>query len=344
MDKELIELIDRCADEQREGKNQPREVILRLLAMDPDGEEAMYARKKACELTHEATGDNGGITFSIGVDYAPCAASCKFCSFGTKWGIATEENKVVLSHEQIIEMAREHIEAGATGVVLRTTEFYPHDDLVALAREMRAAVPGTYGLTVNTGELTLQEAVDFKEAGVQSATHMIRLREGIDTPFPVETRIETIRNIKASGLRWGTCMDPIGPEHTDEEIADLLVLLHSLEPAGIGVMKRSNVPGTPLGEGEELSLNRVMQLVAIVRLTSGFVRSAGCHPAFEETLYSGGNGFCIETGAVPRTSDFVEGDWHTHTVSMGEAAAVIRKAGYNVNVRGNTAGCGCGCS
>ncbi len=209
---------------------------------------------------------------------------------------------------------------------------------------MRAAIPGNYGISVNTGELTLQEARDLKEAGAQSASHMIRVREGVDTPFSVETRIRTIENIKASGLRWGTCIDPLGPEHTNEEIADLLVLLHSLKPAGIGVMKRSNVAGTPLGQGEELSLERVLQLVATVRLTSGCIRSAGCHPAFEETLYSGGNGFCIETGAVPRTSEFVEGDWHAHTVSMEDAVGMICNAGFEVNVAGSTAGsCGTCC-
>lgn len=328
MNSEIKELIDKCVEDNRAGRNQPREVMLRLLELDENSEEAMYAREMANMLTHEATGDVTGLTRSIGIDYVPCAASCKFCSFGAKWGIVTEENSVVMTHQEVIDVARDSLERGATNIVLRTTEFYPHDDLVALVREMRAQLPGDYSITINTGELTEDEARDFYDAGVNSATHMIRLREGIDTPIPVQRRIDTAMAIKKSGMRWGSCMDPIGPEHTNEEIADLLCLLHELEPSGIGTMRRASVPGTPCAENGQLSVERVMLIMAMVRLCTGFIVASGTHPAFRETLYSGGCGFNVEYGAVPRDTEYSEGDWNE--IDLDEAKALIEEAGFEI--------------
>ena len=52
--------------------------------------------------------------------------------------------------------------------------------------------------------------------------HALRLREGIDSGLNPERRKESIRNFQEAGLRVGTCVEPVGPEHTNEEIAEAI--------------------------------------------------------------------------------------------------------------------------
>jgi hypothetical protein len=39
-----------------------------------------------------------------------------------------------------------------------------------------------------------------------------------------EKRIKTIRVLKDVGLLWMNCVEPVGPEHSVEEIVDLMLL------------------------------------------------------------------------------------------------------------------------
>jgi biotin synthase len=329
MDQRVITLINACKEGCLAGMNQPKQVVLSLLSINPSSKEALYARSVASEVTHETMKGRGHVSYAIGIDFAPCGMSCKFCSFGKKWGLITERNKVVFTHGQIIGMVREHIAQGASAVILRTTEFYPHEDLLALVKRLREEVPGRYPISVNTGELTDRQALDFYNAGVQGAIHMLRLREGIDTPFDPEIRRETIRVISESPLQFTTCIDPIGAEHTNEEIADLLLTLQSYNPVSISVQKRVNVKGTPFEGSEEVSKERLLLIEAVVRLCSGKIAGTACHPGYEESLKSGGCAFNVETGAVPRDSQFVESEWHGFDVPT--AIALLEKAGYRVD-------------
>jgi biotin synthase len=334
MDKGIVSLIDSCRDACERHENQRKSQIVALLEIDENSEEALYARNAANECTRKATYGVGGVTYAIGIDFAPCAASCRFCSFGAKWGVANDNNSFVLSHNEVVSMAREHLQQGANGIILRTTEYYPHDDLMELVKRVRCAIPGKHSITVNTGELTLGQCVEFFEAGAQGACHMLRLREGVDTPFDPDVRLATIKAICDSPLNWATCIDPIGPEHTPEEIADLLLTIQSFEPLGCGTQKRINVKGTPFGDGEELSKERCLLIAAAVRLSSGRMRATGCHPGYEEVLYSGGCAFNIETGAVPRAHDYVDNEWGDITVP--EAVAMLHKAGYKPSLSFNS--------
>ena len=332
MTREIRDLVDRCKEECLKGRDQGKKEIVELLSVDPTSEDALYIREAANEVTRAVTACKGWVTFSIGVDFVPCKGNCRFCSFGEEWGIVNESNSYVLTHDEVVETARVHLAQGADGIVLRTTEFYPHDDLVEMCRRVRSEVPGNYTIAINTGELSLKQCMDFAEAGANSATHMLRLREGVDTGIDPEVRLRTIENIKASPLRWGACLDPIGPEHTPEEIADLFCTYHELGSPTCGIMKRTNVVGTPLGEGgeaTELTKDQCLLYSAALRICAGKARATGCHPGYEEALYSGSSGFCVETGAVPRTDGFVADEWPGRQIP--EAIAMMRRAGFMIS-------------
>ena len=60
--------------------------------------------------------------------------------------------------------------------------------------------------------------------GVEGIYHVCRLREGTDTELRPEDRIATMRHAKEAGLKVFTCCEPIGPEHTVDELVDSVFL------------------------------------------------------------------------------------------------------------------------
>ena len=104
MNEEIKEMIDHATDEALRLAVQPREVIIKMLELDPNSEEAAYLRKCANKVAHVASKNRCGISGAIGVDLCSCDMNCKFCSFGTEWGLVKEE--VVYTKEEVIEMAR----------------------------------------------------------------------------------------------------------------------------------------------------------------------------------------------------------------------------------------------
>lgn len=325
MDENIKALIDRATDEAMRRAVQPRETIIKMLELDPGSEEAAYLRSCAARVAHFASGNKCGISGAIGVDLCSCDMNCKFCSFGTEWGLVTDE--IIYTKDQIIEMAREYVEAGVTTLTLRSTEFYDLNTLTEWLHDIREQVPGDYLINLNVGEMTPAMAEAAYQAGATCAYHVVRMREGVDTPFDPALRERTIRAITESPLRWGTCVEPIGIEHTNEELADKILYDMSLHPYGMGVMFRVNVPGTPFEGMDPVPKDRMLQILATVRIAVGSsIRSIGCHPALPEALYSGGCGFTVERGANPRDTEFNETVWRGFTVE--EACEKIREAGF----------------
>lgn len=329
MDQDVRDMIDRATDEALRGAVQPKEVIVRMLELDPESEEVAYLRECASRVAHFASDNKCGVSGAIGMDMCSCDMNCKFCSFGTEWGLVTEEVKY--TKEEIIEMARAYVEAGITTLTLRSTEFYDVRVLSEWLADIREEVPGDYLINLNVGELTPAMAEAAYQAGATSAYHVCRMREGTDTPFDPKLRERTIRAIAQSPLRWGTCVEPIGIEHTNAEIADKVLYNMSLRPYSMGVMFRVNVPGTPFEGMKPVSKPRMLQILAAVRIAVGSrIRCMACHPALPEALYSGANGYTVERGANPRDTEFNACEWRGFTVE--DAVALIREAGFEPGV------------
>ena len=67
--------------------------------------------------------------------------------------------------------------------------------------------------------------------------------------------MQTIQNAIKAGLDVLNAVEPIGPEHGPEVLAEQIELMKSTRPIQTGVMKRINVPGTPFeGTGEPYEL------------------------------------------------------------------------------------------
>ena len=329
MDERIRELIDRTKDEALRGATASRETILTLLAIAPDSEEAGYLGRAANEVAHAAAGGRARLAGAVGIDLCSCDMNCKFCSFGTKWGIVTEER--AFTEDEIIDQVKRYVDGGATTITLRSTEFYDVNVLNSWMKDIRSAVPGEYEMNLNVGELTPASAHASYAAGVSCAYHVLRLREGVDTPFRPEIRLQTMRSIADSPLKLGTCVEPIGIEHTDDELADSILTALSFKPYTLGCMARINVPGTPFGGVQPVSTERMIQLIAVTRLAAGTsVEYVEMHPADPRALRSGANSVVVEMGANPRDVDFNEGEWMG--LSVPEGKRMLEDAGFEVRL------------
>ena len=298
MDPTLKILIDDAKRTNLEGKFVPSETLIRFLEIDPDSEECEYLGLAAREISDHVHKNLARVGSSIGIDLAPCTMNCEFCSLGEKWGLV--DDVYVIPDEDIIKMIKDIMSRGYSQFTIRTTEFYSLDALCELAKKIRREVPGAYGLAANTGELTVEDACKLANSGFTGAYHTIRLGEGRDTPFDPEVRIRTMRAIAESPLMLNCGLDPIGIEHTNEEIVERLELFRSMNTAAVCTMRRVNVKGTPFEGVPEVSDIRMSQISAIVRMASGGKWSVAIHPPIQKAMDWGANTTAVETGAIPR--------------------------------------------
>lgn len=319
--------IDQLEAEALRGRQGTREDVLRLLALTPDSDDVRYLGVAARRVATVAAHNTGRVWSAIGLDSRPCPKNCTFCAFGAKWGLVREEKE--LSTAEAIAMTRRLVEAGAAWVTLRTTEYYGFDRLCRLARQIRDAVPGGYGLVVNTGQMGDEEVAAMQAAGIGVVYHSLRLGEGKCTCFSPQERLDTLRAVAASPLRLAHLVEPVGPEHTDEELAHVFMTALENGASLSGVMARVNVPGTPGAGGAELPEARLAQIAAITRLCGGLrVPDICVHPVSRQAVAWGANVVVVEEGAVPRNEDFCQDVWRGFDVA--QAQALFREAGYTL--------------
>ena len=181
-----------------------------------------------------------------------------------------------ISLDQVVAWAKQAEQHGADGLNLMTTGTYPFARLLEVGRLLKTetAVP----LVANTRDINHREGEALLEAGFVGAYHAVRLGEGRDTPFDREKRIRTIQVFRDVGLLWMNCVEPVGPEHADDEIVDLMLLARDFGAVYSGVMRRINFPGSPMERFGMISELEMARLVAISRLVMGDVAQGPLHP------------------------------------------------------------------
>ena len=303
------------------------EEIIDLLNIKIGSQEDKELRKTAREVAKIKTENTAYIWSAIGADYATCPMNCKFCSFGEKWGII--KKPIRYTTRQIIEKAKYFVENGARFIVLRTTEFYSIPKLLNIVKKIKKEIPGEYEIILNTGELDMTISNLIYESGVSGIYHACRIREGIDTPFEIDVRRNTMNNIKRSKLDLISLVEPISEEHTNEELAKNFLNIVDCGATISGAMARIPVKGTPLGNSKIISESRLAQIIAVLRLSGGnVVRDICVHPVSLEALNSGANVMVVETGAIPRDEKIEEGNWNN--IDMEKAHQLFNEAGYIV--------------
>jgi biotin synthase len=257
-----------------------------------------YALMEAANrMSRSQFGNKGENHFHIGLNVEPCPMDCLFCSLTRKAGIFKE--KIEFSMDQVIAWAKQAEAHGADALNLMTTGTYSFKRLLEVGRLLQKEI--SVPLVANTRDINHREGEALLDAGFVGAYHAVRLGEGRDTPLKREKRIKTIHVLNDVGLLWMNCVEPVGPEHSAEEIVDLMFLARDNRAVYSGIMRRINFPGSPMERFGMISELEMARLVAIGRLVMGDVPKAHCtHEPHTASLMAGANLFFPEVGASPR--------------------------------------------
>lgn len=167
----------------------------------------------------------------------------------------------------------------------------------------------------------------MQQAGFEVLYHSVRLREGKDTPFAIDERCNTLKKTQKSNLDLAYLVEPIGVEHTNEEIADVFLTAMKYNAKLSGAMARIPVPNTPLYKYGQLDERRLAQIVAVTRLAAGYRAPDICvHPPSQLAMKWGANVAVVDIGAVPRHQENLENEWNGYDVKALNDMFV--KAGY----------------
>ena len=317
-----------------------------MLTFSPDSLEAGAIRATGNAVTRRRFAGEAMLLGQIGVDMAPCDGGCYFCAFAKPH---TTIQPSTLSTEDAIERAKAFARGDASGIFIMTMHRFGFDWFIDLVSSMRKATPPETALLANIGDVSSTQMSELKSAGLSGAYHVCRLREGIDTRVMPEQRIRTIENIRKSGMDWYNSCEPIGPEHTPEELAAQIHLGVQLGCCQHAAMRRFPVPGSPLFHHGQLSLSRLAQIVAVIALASincPETRSIAVHEPNLLGLMSGANALYPEAGdPLPAIQDlpddkicdgFSSALWRrSHEITTSDCRKTLQEAGFEKLRLGN---------
>jgi biotin synthase len=276
-----------------------RNELVFLLDLPPDSLETYMVMAEANRISKEVSKGKAEVHAQFAVNLAPCSCDCLFCSFAEVNGVFTAST--ALSSDQVVAYARQFETDGANALFLMSTAHYPFERFLEISMEVRKNLKSETTLIANVGDQSLKSALKLKDSGFAGVYHALRLREGIDTTIDVGRRKQSILNFREAGLEVGTCVEPVGPEHTNEELADMIAYTASFNPAFSGAARRIPIPATRLASLGIISELRMAQIVAVTRL--GMPRSVlgNCtHEPCTLGAIAGANLFWAEVGANPR--------------------------------------------
>lgn len=253
---------------------------------------------KANELSRKEYKGRGYVFAQIGLNSEPCTGNCKFCSLAQDNFVV--EEKSTKSLENILLEAKKAVAEKADAVFLMTTADYNFEKFLNVSREVKKLLPKETMFIANIGDFGEETARQLKEIGYTGVYHIVRLNEGIDTALSVEQRVATLDAIKSVGLEVIYCVEPIGPEHTYEQIADEMLRAREYDVNVMACMKRVGVPGTPLFEKGEITDIELTKIVATARLVTRPKQSMNVHEPKQMALLAGVNQLYAEIGVNPR--------------------------------------------
>jgi biotin synthase len=251
-------------------------------------------------LSRRLTGNLAEIHGQFALNLGPCGVRCAFCSFSADHGIFREA--LELTPGEAVRRAREFESSGACAAIfVMTTAMYDPGRFLELSAELRRSLKPETVMVANVGDQSKDGARRIREAGYAGVYHAVRLGEGVRTRIPPERRLASIRNFREAGLQVGTCVEPIGPEHSDEEIARHILIAADIAPVFSGAMRRIPIPGTELAGLGMVSELRMAQIVAITRLATPWSVVGNCtHEPGVLGAAAGASLLWAETGANPR--------------------------------------------
>ncbi len=298
LDSKVMDIVARVFDSHLP----TREEIITLLNIAPHSTEAGFVMASADAINRTSSNGKAEIHAQIGVNLSPCPRNCSFCSFAAKNKVFTERNELPV--EDAIQMALKAEEDGANSIFFMATGDFSLKKFVEISKEVKTNLKPETVMIANVGDFNDEEGRWLKEAGYIGMYHAVRMGEGRETSISPEVRLRTVKAARDTGLLIGTCVEPIGPEHSVDEIAEKTLIGRDMEPCFSGAMRRISVPGSELEKFGMVSEYRMAFLVAVVRIAMGRKLIGNCtHEPNILGATAGANLFWAEVGTNPRDTE-----------------------------------------
>jgi biotin synthase len=250
-----------------------------------------------------------------------------FCAFAAKNKVFTEPFE--LSVKEAVNQARRFEDDGANAIFVMSTADYPFERFIEVSQEIRKSLRSETILVANVGDFDKEQAKRLKDSGFAGVYHAVRLGEGRDTRIPVERRLETFRNAMETGLSLGTCVEPVGSEHTIEELVEKTIITREAKPAYSGSARRIPIPGTEMTKYGIVSESKMAHILAVVRLALTCDVAGNCtHEPNVIGAAAGANLLWAEAGSNPRDTDTKTEDKRGMTVQ--DCIRILEEAEWEV--------------
>ena len=275
--------------------------IVSLLEIDTTGTRFYDLLALSNAQSRKQFGDRGYVFTQIGINAEPCPVNCKFCSMASgHYSMDSQWDKPVDTlKEELTAIGNDYFD----DFFLMTTADYPQQSFIEIGRILRPLLRPDQKFVANIGDFDLSTARQLKEAGFTGVYHINRLREGIDTNALPQTREASIQAARDAGLSIYYCIEPIGPEHSYQEIAVEILRAVTLGIEVMAVMRRIAVPGTPLYNKGMITAAELTKIVAVTNLVVKPTRAMNVHEPTQAALLAGVNQLYAEIGANPRDTD-----------------------------------------
>jgi biotin synthase len=187
--------------------------LVQMLSYPSDSDENYRIMAEGNRISRTLTHNRAEIHGQFSLNLSPCSCNCKFCSFSRANGIFTRQTEI--SVEDAVQKALHFEEEGVNAIFIMTTAHYSFEKFLEVSREIRKNLDPLTVMVANVGDKTLKQAQQIKDVGFSGVYHALRLREGTDTDLDPTHRKKSLGHFQEAGLQVGTCVEPVGPEHTN---------------------------------------------------------------------------------------------------------------------------------
>lgn len=307
-------MVKEILERAESGRELTRDDAIRLLAVENGSHEYYELLGIANRDARSRFSGRGRIFAQIGIEASPCPANCGFCAFAKD--VFDPANSFLLPVAEAEKLADQLVAQGVDELFLMTTINFDSQEFLRYADKIRRHLPDGMRFMVNVGDFDLDYARQLRSCGFTGAYHIRRLGEGKDTRLDPKQRIATLDAVRSAGLELYYCVEPIGPEHTAEEIADEIFRAKEYAVQVMAVMKRICVPGTRLCVRSEISAAELAKICAVTELCARPERAMGVHEPDELCLMAGANQIYAEVSVNPRDRNL--------QTEQGRGASVLR--------------------
>lgn len=317
-----------------EGSNIDTDECVQLLSLDDASSEAAIMRGIASAIIRERSDNTGAIFGQIGFECYPCSGNCSFCSFARDY---TQMPEIRMDREAVAQSTRAFTGGDDLyGLYLMSMAEYNLDSYLKNVETVKANITGSTKIYANVGDTSYEDLCEMKAAGISGIYHCWRLGEGRDTIFSPKARKQTMISAKKAGLELLDALEPVGIEHTPQEMAEHIIFSREMETAQCGVMKRISVPGTPFENTPQVTDFTLSKYMAAMVLAFAGMKKMpwlAVHEPAIQGYMSGANMVAAETGVNPR--DTVEDTLQNRGLDVAACKTILKHAGYSYIARGN---------